>query len=76
MQIFISIASYQDPLLKNTIEDAFDKALYKSPWFLEFVISPAWVFGQDPVNFFGVIFGSSHTQLKRCSLGSFGCSRC
>ena len=29
MQIFISIASYQDPLLKNTIEDAFDKALYK-----------------------------------------------
>ena len=29
MQIFISIASYQDPLLKNTIEDAFDKALHK-----------------------------------------------
>jgi hypothetical protein len=29
MQIFISIASYQDPLLKNTIEDAYDKALHK-----------------------------------------------
>ena len=29
MKIFISIASYQDPLLKNTIEDAFDKALHK-----------------------------------------------
>jgi len=29
MKIFISIASYQDPLLKNTIEDAFEKALNK-----------------------------------------------
>jgi len=29
MKVFISIASYQDPLLKNTIEDAFAKALHK-----------------------------------------------
>ncbi len=30
MKIFISIASYQDPLLKNTIQDAFNKAQNKS----------------------------------------------
>ena len=29
MQIFVSIASYQDPLLKNTIEDCFSKAANK-----------------------------------------------